>query len=285
MFRPFGQSIFGAMKLGWRKPYSHFSRPRDRKPMNLRKTGGVVVGGACYALAMLPLHHHAGSCTECRGSFSAAAAGEALPFFVWIALCIAGSMILVRVSRVASLVVLAYVALLGAAAGASLGYALSGIEVFRLKDDTGFFYSLGGVVACALFVGAIDMRRMPDTSKVARDRVNEALATIGGALRLFLLYSLPFIFLGTISGIGIYADGPFALFALSHVLFSFMQEAATNLAVFSLSVLGVVCMVAAILWRYLHHRKTIAYFRRKGITDVDGNGCTDTFADKFLDDL
>jgi hypothetical protein len=46
-----------------------------------------------------------------------------------------------------------------------------------------------------------------------------------------------------------------------------------------------VLLVAAITWRYLHHRKTIEFLRSKGVTDFDGDGRTDNFASKFLDDL
>jgi hypothetical protein len=213
-------------------------------------------------------------------------AGVALPLIFFIVSCAAGSVLLIRVASVPSLAALAVVALIGGTAGQLMSYVWSGLSVVTLIDDWSFFYTLTGLVGCALFIGAVDIRRLTERSdKVTRDRANEIMATIGGALRLFLLYSIPFFFLGTISGIGLYTSGPFSRFALSDVMFRFMQEGATNLLVFGFCVIGVVSLVAAIVWRYLHHRRTIAYLSRKGITDLDGDGRTDSFADEFLDDL
>ena len=120
---------------------------------------------------------------------------------------------------------------------------------------------------------------------VYRNRLDESLATIAGALGLFVLFGLPFIILGTISGIGCFTRGPFAPFALSDMAPNFMHAAATNLAVTSMCLAALAMLLVAIAWRYFHHRKTIEFLRRKGITDFDGDGQTDNFASKFLDDL
>ena len=120
---------------------------------------------------------------------------------------------------------------------------------------------------------------------VFRNRLDEALATMAGALGLFFLFGFPFILLGTISGIGCFTHGPFAPFALSDMAPNFMHAAATNLAVTSMCLAGLVLLLVAIAWRYFHHRKTIELLRQKGITDFDGDGRTDNFASKFLDDL
>jgi hypothetical protein len=254
--------------------------------MKLRRIGGIALGGGCYALAMVLLHLHTDACIGCGKYFQETGAGAALPFIFFIVFCTVGSVLLIRVARVASLAALASVALLGGTVGEVTSYIWSGHNVVKLIEDTSFFYTLTGLVACALLIGAMDTNRQTQISdRVARDRVNEIMATIGGAIRLFLLYSFPFFFLGTISGIGIYTNGPFARFALSDLLFQFMQEGATNLAVFGFCVMAIVCLVVAIIWRYFRHRQTIAYLRQKGITDLDGNGRTDSFADKFLDDL
>ena len=118
-----------------------------------------------------------------------------------------------------------------------------------------------------------------------RNRLDESMATMAGALGLFLLFGFPFIIFGTISGIGCFTQGPFAPFALSNVAPKFMQEAATNLAVTFMCSAALVMLLVAIAWRYFHHRKTIELLRRKGVTDFDGDGQTDSFASKFLDDL
>jgi len=116
-------------------------------------------------------------------------------------------------------------------------------------------------------------------------RLLESLATLAGALRLFLLFGFPFIFFGIISGIACITRGPFAPSALSEMAPKFMQAAATNLMVTSMCAAGLLLLVIAITWRYFYHRKTIELLRKKGVTDFDGDGKRDTFASKFLDDL
>lgn len=120
---------------------------------------------------------------------------------------------------------------------------------------------------------------------ISRNCLDESLATIAGAARLFALFGFPFILLGTISGIGCITHGPFAPFALSDMAPNFMHAGATNLAVTVMCSVGLVMLIGAITWRYFHHRKTIEMLRRKGVTDFDGDGETDNFANKFLDDL
>jgi hypothetical protein len=78
---------------------------------------------------------------------------------------------------------------------------------------------------------------------------------------------------------------PFEPFGLSHIIPKFMAPAATNLAVTFMCVAALGLLIGAIAWRYFHHRKTIELLRSKGITDFDGDGRTDNFASKFLDDL
>jgi hypothetical protein len=121
--------------------------------------------------------------------------------------------------------------------------------------------------------------------KVERDRLNEAAATLGGALSMFVIYGSPFIIFGTISGYGLYRHGPFAPFLLSKLAPNFMHPGATNLAVFSFCCLGVIAAIVAIVWRYIYHRKTLQFMRERGVSDFDRDGRTDNFADDFLDDL
>ncbi len=120
---------------------------------------------------------------------------------------------------------------------------------------------------------------------VHRDRVEEAFATLAGVLGTFLLFGFPFIILGTISAIGWITRGPFEPFALSIIIPKFMTAAATNAAITCMCAAALLLLVVAIVWRYLHHRKTIEFLRSKGVTDFDGDGKPDNFASKFLDDL
>ena len=121
--------------------------------------------------------------------------------------------------------------------------------------------------------------------EIYRDRLHEALSTLGGAIGLFLLFGSPFIILGTISAFGWARHGMFAPFILSNQAPNFMHPAATNLAVTSLCAAALVLLVVAITWRYFYYRKEIEFLRNKGITDFDEDGKRDNFADDFLDDL
>jgi hypothetical protein len=112
------------------------------------------------------------------------------------------------------------------------------------------------------------------------------LATAWGATKLLLLFGSFFIVLGVISLGRVYSSGPFAQFVLGDVyIFKFMGPGATNLAVFFFCAVGLLLIIIAVAWRYFHHRKTLRFLRERGVQDFDGDGNTDSFADKFLDDL
>ena len=122
--------------------------------------------------------------------------------------------------------------------------------------------------------------------QVKRNRLAEILATAWGAAKLLLIFGSFFLILGVISLGRIYSSGPFAPFVLGDVYIpKFMTPAATNLAVFSFSAAGLFLVIVAVVWRYLHHRKTLRFLRERGVRDFDGDGKTDSFADTFLDDL
>ena len=97
-------------------------------------------------------------------------------------------------------------------------------------------------------------RRVMD--KVKRDRLVEALSTFRGALRLFFFsgYTVGFVLLGLLAAGRGYLDG-------------WMARA----------------FFIGVRWYQL--RWIIQEFRKRGAYDVDGDGRTDSFADKFLDDL
>ena len=103
---------------------------------------------------------------------------------------------------------------------------------------------------------------------------------------MLLMFGSFFVVLGVISLGRIYSSGPFAEFVLGNVYIpKFMAPGATNLAVFSFCAAGLFLVVVAVAWRYFYHRKTLRFLRERGVRDFDGDGKTDNFADKFLDDL
>jgi hypothetical protein len=60
---------------------------------------------------------------------------------------------------------------------------------------------------------------------------------------------------------------------------------ATNLVVLVTCGIGFLASILAVVLRYIENRDKIELIRSRGITDFDGDGNTDSFADKFLDDL
>ncbi len=92
--------------------------------------------------------------------------------------------------------------------------------------------------------------------------------------------------MGAVGVSRIYSAGPFAQFALGDAnMFKFMSPSATNLTVSVFCTMGLLLVILSVIWRYLHHRATLRYFREKGMRDFNQDGTTDSFADKFLDDL
>jgi hypothetical protein len=122
--------------------------------------------------------------------------------------------------------------------------------------------------------------------QVERDRIDEALASFTGAVKLLLIYgTFPLVF-GVIALGRIYSLGPFEPFKLGNVhIFKFMAPAATNLAVFTFFALLFLSVLVAVIWRYFYYRKTLRFLRERGERDFDRDGNTDNFADDFLDDL
>lgn len=119
-----------------------------------------------------------------------------------------------------------------------------------------------------------------------RNRLAEWLATIRGSLKLFFLAGSLFLFFGVISLGRLLNEGPHAAFRLGHTEIPKWQGAgATNLGVFIMCAAGLLAVLVAIYLRYRQHRATLAWLRSRGVTDFDGDGKTDSFADRFLDDL
>jgi hypothetical protein len=119
-----------------------------------------------------------------------------------------------------------------------------------------------------------------------RRYLQDSLATARGAAKLILIFGSPFLVLGFISLSRVYTHGPFEHFVLNDVYIpKFIAPSATNLVVFTFCAAGFLMVLVSVIWRYLHHRKMIAFLRQRGVRDFDGDGRTDSFADKFLDDL
>ena len=117
-------------------------------------------------------------------------------------------------------------------------------------------------------------------------RIKEALATIKGAIFLFLIFGFPFILFGVISLGGIIYKGALEDFKIGNVeIPKFMGAGASYLDVFIFCIIGILAVAISIYARYRHHKATIDLLRSKGIHDYDGDGKIDNFTDKFLDDL
>jgi hypothetical protein len=117
-------------------------------------------------------------------------------------------------------------------------------------------------------------------------RLRFALATMRGALWLVVLVGFPFALFAFLSLGQIFMRGAHAQFVLGTAYIpKFLSPSSTNLSVLMFSVVGLLAVVAAVVARYLYHRKTLLFLRRRGVYDYDKDGRTDSFADGFLDDL
>jgi len=118
-----------------------------------------------------------------------------------------------------------------------------------------------------------------------RNRKAEAFATIRGALRISALYSSLFLVLGTICLSQILAGNGGELFKLGNTpIPKLLGAGATYNLMFLTSLAGVSVVLVAVLLRYFYYREYIEELRNKGVTDLDGDGNIDTFADTFLDE-
>ncbi len=121
---------------------------------------------------------------------------------------------------------------------------------------------------------------------VNRNRIAELWATIRGAFFLFFSAGSLFIVFGVISLGRMIEFGAHSAFKLGNTEIPKWQGAgATNIGVFIMCTVGLLAVVVAILLRYQQHKKTLELFRSRGVTDMDGDGKVDSFADRFLDDI
>ena len=130
---------------------------------------------------------------------------------------------------------------------------------------------------------------IPLTDKaVRRDKLVEALSTLRGAVRLYVLsgYTIGFVIVGVIAaGRGV-AEGWMEPFMYGKTWVpGYTGTGGTNLSVAIYAAFGLVARAVFIVIRWYQLRWIIEEFRKRGAYDVDGDGRTDTFADKFLDDL
>jgi len=119
-----------------------------------------------------------------------------------------------------------------------------------------------------------------------RSRISEALATIRGAIFLFCIFGFPFVIFGAISLDGMLSKGPLEDFRIGNVEVPKYQGAgASFLDMFIFCAIALIALTVAIYLRYRHHKTTLDFFRKNGMTDIDGDGKVDSFADDFLDDI
>jgi hypothetical protein len=112
------------------------------------------------------------------------------------------------------------------------------------------------------------------------------MATLRATALYVFAICLPFVALGTIAidrGIRI---GWLADFRIGNVeIPKLMGMHASNIDVAILCGVGIVATVVAYLIRYLTYRPILARARARGLTDLNGDGRTDVYTDRFLDDL
>ena len=127
---------------------------------------------------------------------------------------------------------------------------------------------------------------MKSSWKMRRNRLAEIWATLRGALFLFFTFGSLFIIFGVISLGRIFEFGAHTAFRVGNTEIPKWQGAgATNIGIFIFCVAGLIAVALAIYLRYRQHQGKIQLLREKGITDFDGDGKVDSFADRFLDDL
>ncbi|MCC6559886.1 MAG: hypothetical protein IT478_00900 [Xanthomonadales bacterium] len=113
-----------------------------------------------------------------------------------------------------------------------------------------------------------------------------AFATLRAALAHFLAYASLFIVLGTIAVGRALTVGWLEPFRIGEVeVPKFMGTHASNVAVAVFCAVAVAAVAVGFVVRYFHSRSFLARLRSRGVTDINSDGKTDVFTDKFLDDL
>jgi hypothetical protein len=102
--------------------------------------------------------------TACDSNFSTTEISYAPFALVMLVLCMAGSMVLTRVAKIRSVVAVVGAGVLGVALGGAAGFAYSGLTVRDLVLDSDFHFVLVVTVFITAIMGALEIRRLPNTS-------------------------------------------------------------------------------------------------------------------------
>jgi len=153
--------------------------------MNVRAVSGVVVGSLLFALSVVPHSLHTYDCspyaaklginpgpptpdspygiTACD-DFSVTDIVDAPFALVTLALCIVGSILLVRVGRIRSVAAVVTTGVAAALLGSFLCFIYSGLGVSELLTDAGLQFSLLAVAVVSGIMASLEVRRLPNPS-------------------------------------------------------------------------------------------------------------------------
>ena len=113
-----------------------------------------------------------------------------------------------------------------------------------------------------------------------------AFATLKAALLHFIAFSSLFLVLGVIAIGRALSHGWLEPFRIGNVeIPKLMGSHATNVAVAVFCAIAVVAIAVGYVVRYFHYRSFLARLRARGVTDINNDGKTDVFTDRFLDEL
>ena len=113
-----------------------------------------------------------------------------------------------------------------------------------------------------------------------------ALATVKAALVHFCAFSLLFVVLGSIAVSRALQHGWLEPFRIGNVeVPKLMGAHATNVTVAIFCGVAILAIATGYVVRYFTYRSFLARLRARGVTDIDNDGKTDVFTDRFLDDL
>jgi hypothetical protein len=153
--------------------------------MNVRAASGVAVGTFLFALSAVPHSLHTDDCspyaarlginpgpptpdsphgiTACD-DFSVTAIGNGPFALITLVLCIAGSVLLIRLGSYKSVVGVVGTGVAGAILGSLVCFIYSGLGVSELLLDSGVRFSLVVVAVSTAIMASLELRRLPNKS-------------------------------------------------------------------------------------------------------------------------
>jgi hypothetical protein len=151
-----------------------------------RTVAGIVASVVLFALSVIPQAVQTDECspyatqlginpgaptaesphgiTACDSNFSVTEIWYAPFALAMLALCMAASMVLIRVAKLRSVVAVVGIGLLGVALGGVAGFAYSGLSVRDLVLDSDFHFVLAVAAFVAAIMGTLEIRRLPNKS-------------------------------------------------------------------------------------------------------------------------